>query len=336
MHELLEPLCARKHLDRQQMRELFARIIGGHCSEIELTALLVALKSKGETPEEIAGAAEALREAAVPFDTAGREVGDSCGTGGDGHHTVNISTAVALVAAELGIPLAKHGNHSISSRSGSADVLERCGVAIDAEPGVARRCLEELDICFLYAPQYHSGVRHAMPVRRALGTRTIFNMLGPLVNPARPAWQVVGVYDPALCVPVARTLGLLGCKAALVVHGSGLDEIALHGPTTAALLRHGEVSALSIEPGELGLRSYPLEELRGGSPEDNAAWLKQLLAGNGRSSHVAIVALNAGALAWIADRADSLRDGLVIARETLATGCCAERLERWAQLSHAD
>jgi anthranilate phosphoribosyltransferase len=241
---------------------------------------------------------------------------------------------VAIVVAELGIPVAKHGNRSVSSQCGSADVLEELGVRLDPAPEVARRCLDQTGLCFLFAPQYHAGVRHAMPVRRALHTRTIFNLLGPLSNPSRPPLQLMGVYDPALCRPLAITLGLLGVEAALVVHGEGLDEIALHGATSAALWREGRVTELEITPEEAGLTRQPLDSLRGGNPATNAALLRALLSGKGHPAHRDAVALNAGALAWIAGMADTLGDGVALALETIATGRPMARLRSWAELSH--
>lgn len=334
--DLLESICSGTHLDRERARALFAGVLSGDLSEVELAALLTALKAKGETPEEIAGAAESLRRAAVPFSTEGVEVVDTCGTGGEGAHTVNISTAVAVLAAELGLNVAKHGNRSVSSQCGSADVLERCGVKIDASPEVSLRCLREVGICFLFAPSYHPGMRLAMPVRKALGVRTIFNILGPLANPASPSYQILGVYDPKLCLPIASTLGMLGCRGALVVHGAGLDEIALHGPTEAVrLLPSGEVEPMTIEPDQLGLHRCGIEELRGGGPEDNAVWLRELLEGEGRESHCQAVALNTGALLWICDdTVEDLAQGTKRALAALESGQAAERLSRWAEMSH--
>jgi anthranilate synthase/phosphoribosyltransferase len=332
---VLEQVSARRHLERAESTALFGRIVRGELGEIELGALLAALRTKGETPDEIAGAADALRAAAVPFPRPAYKVADTCGTGGDGAHTVNVSTAAAFVAAELGVPVAKHGNRSVSSRCGSADVLEACGVRLTPTPAVARRCLDEAGVCFLMAPHYHAGLRHAMPVRRALRTRTIFNVLGPLVNPAAPVWQVMGVYDPALCVPLARTLGLLGCEAALVVHGAGLDELAVHGPTQAALWRDGQVTELTLTPRDAGLDEYPLEALAGGAPEENAVWLQGLLAGRGAPAHEAAVALNAGALLWITGGAADLAAGTRRALETLRGGAALRRLARLAELTRA-
>lgn len=334
MHGVLEKVYDGGHLTQDESGELFRMIVRGELDEFNIAALLIALRAKGEQPDEIAGAARALRESAERFPRPGYACADTCGTGGDGANTINISTAVALVAAEMGIPVVKHGNRSVSSRCGSADVLERLGVKIDAPPGVARRCLDEAGLCFLFAPLYHKGLRFAMPVRRALGTRTIFNVLGPLVNPARPAVQVMGVYDPSLCAPLARTLGLLGCEAALVVHGSGLDEIALHGATTAALYRGGALDQFEIWPEQAGLPRFPLEAIRGGEPDRNASKIAALLGGEGEEAHVAAVAMNAGALAWVFGTAGSLESGASLALDAIQSGRCRERLELLGEISH--
>ena len=212
----LDTICDGNNLTRAQTRELFDGLVRGDLDPVEIAALLIALKAKGEAPEEIAGAAESLRDSASFFPRPNYPIADTCGTGGDMSHTINISTAVAIVAATMGIPVAKHGNRSISSKCGSADVLEILGVRIDASSEVARRCLDEVGICFLFAPGYHPGMRFAMPVRQKLKTRTVFNILGPLVNPSHPEVQIMGVYDPSRCTPLAHTLGMLGLKSALV------------------------------------------------------------------------------------------------------------------------
>lgn len=334
MKDILESLCRRDDLSESAARRVFSRVIAGELSDIEISSLVTALKAKGETPDEVAGAARALRDAAAPFARPDYDCADTCGTGGDGMQTVNISTAVALVAAEIGIPIVKHGNRSVSSKCGSADVLEKVGVNLEASADVARRCLDETNICFLFAPHYHAGVRHAMPVRRSLATRTIFNLLGPLVNPAAPRFQVMGVYDPDLCGPAAETLGLLGCESALVVHGSGLDEIALHGPTRAARLADGRIEELEITPEQAGLDRYPLDALRGGEPDENARWFRNVLAGRGNDAHNAAIAINTGALALVTGRADSLREGTNLALDILESGRANARLNRFAEVSH--
>jgi anthranilate phosphoribosyltransferase len=330
----IERICRGEHLSRDESEALFGGVMRGDVSEVQLTAILVALKAKGETPDEIAGAAKAMRDAALNLDTGDLDVADSCGTGGDGAQTVNISTAAAFVAAAGGVAVAKHGNRSISSKCGSADVLERCGVKIDAAPAVSLRCLREASICFLFAPQYHAGVRHAMPVRRGLGVRTMFNLLGPLANPALPRFQLMGVYDPDRCVTLAETLRVLGCQRAMVVHGGGLDEIALHDTTTAALLEDGEVRTLEITPESVGLSRRDIDALRGGEPESNAKWLQELLAGHGEDPHVEAVAINAGALLWLCGKAESHRAGTEEALSILRDGRAAAHLERLRVLSH--
>lgn len=333
MATVLDALSHR-NLSREETTGVFGHLMEGGYADVEIAALVAALKARGETPEEIAGAAEALRRAARPFPRPSYRFADTCGTGGDGTGTVNVSTAVAIVVAELGLPVSKHGNRSVSSQCGSADVLEQLGIRVDAPPETARRCLDEVGLAFLFAPMYHAGVRHAMPVRKALATRTIFNLLGPIANPSYPAVQLMGVYDPRLCRPLALTLGLLGAEAALVVHGEGMDEVALHGATTAALWREGRLTELEITPEEAGLARQPLSALQGGGPAVNAAFLRDLLAGEGRPAHRDAVALNAGALAWVAGLADTVGDGVALALAALASGRPAVRLGRWAELSH--
>jgi len=331
--EALELLRLRS-LNREESFRLFGTIIQGGLGEIEIAAVLGALKTRGETPAEIAGAAQAMRDHALPFPTPEYACADTCGTGGDGAGSLNISTAVAFVAAEMGIPVAKHGNRSVSSRCGSADVLEALGAKLDPTPEVSRRCLDQVGLCFLLAPQYHPGVRHAMPVRRTLATRTMFNLLGPLANPARPPWQLMGVYDPQLVAPLAETLGLLGCRAALVVHGAGHDELVLHGSSTVARWQHGRLDRMMLTPEDAGLAFAPAESLRGGDPAENAAWLQAVLAGEASGPQMDAVALNAGALAWVADVAVTLRDGVAEARSLLQSGAAAPRLTRFIELSH--
>lgn len=331
--EVLEAL-SRRPLSREESTATFQRLLGGHYSEVEMAAVLVALKTRGETPDVMAGAVEALLAAALPFPRPDYPYADCCGTGGDSSGTVNLSTATAFVAAELGIPIAKTGNRSVSSRCGSADVLERLGVKLDPEPAVGRRCLDEIGVCFIFAPQYHPGVRHAAPVRTSLGVRTVFNLVGPIANAARPPWQMMGIYDPALCEAAARTLHLLGRRVALVVHGGGVDEVALHGPTTAVLLRDGELRQFTLSPEDAGVERAALAALAGAGPEENAEWLLGLLRGKGPPAHADAVALNAGTLAWAVGHAKTLRHGTRLAREALDGGACVHRLERLAELSH--
>lgn len=334
MHDLLEHLCAGEDLSRETATSAFADIVRGEVPQPVIAALLTALKIKGETPDEIAGAADALLAAAAPFERPDGPVIDTCGTGGDGAGTVNISTAVALVTASLGVRVAKHGNRSVSSKCGSADVLEKLGVRLDADAATSAQCLRDAGICFLFAPQYHSGVRHAMPVRRALGVRTMFNILGPLVNPARPDRQLLGVYDPSLCVPVARTLHALGAKRAMVVHGSGLDEIAAHGPTLVAELRDDEVVEHTLTPSDFGLEPIRLAALHGDDPDANARWLREALAGRASAEQNRAIAVNVAAALRVADIEDNLQTGVDIALNALAEGRASHLLNRFVEMSH--
>lgn len=334
MIEILERLYRRENLASEDLEPVFARVIAGEIDPVLLAALLVALKVKGESAEEIAAAAKALRAAGKPFPRPDYFFADSCGTGGDGLGTLNVSSAVAFVAAGCGLPVAKHGNRSVSSRSGSADVLEALGVNVRANAATARRCLDQAGVAFLFAPDYHPGIAHAMAVRRSLATRTLFNVLGPLVNPAAPPCQLTGVYAPELVVPVAEALRALGTERALVVHGSGLDEIALHGPTLVARVAGGRVETLELTPADAGLAPRPLAALRGGTPEENAVALAAVLEGKGSVAYREAVALNAGALLWVAERVENLRRGVDWALATLANGEAARRLERLRELSH--
>ncbi len=335
MKDVIASVSSGLHLSSEQTERIFGDIVRGVVPDADLAALLVALKAKGETPDEVAGAARALRAACLPFERPDYVFADSCGTGGDGQSTINVSTAVSFVVAEAGLPVAKHGNRSVSSRSGSADVLDALGARVEMDPASARRALDEDGFCFLFAPQYHAGLRHAMGVRRSLGVRTVMNLLGPLVNPARPPVQLMGVYDPERVSSIARTLGLLGCRSALVVHGGGLDEIALHAATVAARLEGDEVSVLSLRPEDAGVAPASVEELRGGTPAENAALLSAVLRGRGARAHADAVAINAGALLWVGGKAGSLREGTTLALDMLASGRAHERMARFIARSAA-
>ncbi len=334
MISYLDRVCAKEDLGRDETKTIFESLIKGEMDPVEIAALLIALKAKGESPEEIAAAAEAMRCSATPFDRPDYRFADTCGTGGDMSGTINISTAAALVAAEMGIPIAKHGNRSMSSECGSADVLELMGVKIDASPDIARKCLDEVGICFLFAPAYHPGMKYAMPVRKVLKTRTIFNILGPLANPAAPCCQIMGVFDKSRCLPIAQTLLHLGVESALVVHGSGLDEIALHGSTDIAILMHGCVDKITLTPEVAGLKTRDLKELAGGTPKENVQALEMLFRGKGAIAHAEATAINVGALSYVFGRSASVKDGCEEALDTIASGRCIERLERFKEISN--
>lgn len=330
----LSRLFSGESLDEAESEALFGELVAGRLGEPEIAAMLVALRIKGETADELAGAARALRAADAPFDRPDYLFADTCGTGGDGSGSINISTAVAFVAAAAGLPVAKHGNRSITSRCGSADVLEQLGARLDVPADVSRRALDETGVCFLFAPQYHPGLRHAGPVRRALKVRTIMNIVGPCVNPAEPSVQLLGVADPALVEPVARTLVALGVTRALVVNGAGHDEIALHGETRAVRVTHGKLHELTLTPEEAGLARAPADALRGGGPEENAGRLRALLKGEGRARDADAVALNCGALLATAGLAASLREGVATAADVIASGAAGKRLDAFIEVTN--
>jgi anthranilate phosphoribosyltransferase len=318
--EALGRLYLGENLSADETETLFTALVEGRLDDPAIAAMLVALKIKGETTDELIGAARALRAADRDFVRPDYLFADSCGTGGDGAGTINLSTAVAFVAAAAGLPIAKHGNRSVTSRCGSADVLEHMGVKLDVDPALSRRALDEAGLCFLFAPAYHPGLKHAGPVRRALKVRTIMNILGPCVNPAEPPVQLLGVAEPRLLEPVATVLDALGVKRALVVHGGGLDEIAPHAATEAVRLTDGRFERLTIAPEQAGLERAPLSTIRGGGPEENAERLKALLLGYGTQAERNAVALNAGALLATAGKAEDLKQGVDLAIATIASG----------------
>ncbi len=324
--QLLQRLLDREDLGRAEVAALFGRIMDGEIAESQIAALLVAFAMKGETADEIAGAVEAMRVRARAVPHALADVIDTCGTGGDGRGTFNISTAAAFVAAAAGATVAKHGNRAVSSRSGSADLLVALGLPIEVAPETAGRQLAGVGIAFLFAPAHHPATRAVVPVRRALGVRTLFNLLGPLTNPAGARRQLVGVYARDRVEPVARVLAALGCEHALVVHGGdGLDEITTTTTTHVAEVRGGEVATYELTPEAAGVRRTAPESLAGGSPEENAARLRQLLEGE-TGALTDIVALNAGAALYVSGRAESIAEGVDQARLVLASGAAHAKL----------
>ena len=335
MHHHLNTLYQGQSLSRESTRDAFGQVVRGEVDPIVLASLLTALKIKGETPEEIAGAAEALLAEARDFPRPDYAFCDIVGTGGDGLNTINVSTTSALVAAACGLKVAKHGNRSVSSKSGSSDLLDKMGIKLDMSPAQARHCLDELGICFLFAPQYHAGVRHAMPVRQALKTRTLFNVLGPLINPARPTYQLMGVYAPELVRPIAETLLALGLKTGMVVHGAGLDEIAIHGPTQVAQIRDGEIREFMVHPEDAGLPVHPLRDILGGEPKENATALRAVLNGEHGAYRDAVL-FNAAAALLVADKAGSLKEGVEIAAESIASQRALTAMETLGRISRGE
>ncbi len=334
--EAIAAVLARRDLSEAEVAAVFGHIMDGGATPAQIGGLLVGLRMKGETAAEIAGAARAMRDRAVPIRCAERDSAvDTCGTGGDESGTVNISTMAALVVAAAGGRVAKHGNRALSSRAGSADVLEELGVVIDAPVDVVERCLDEVRIGFLFAPAFHAATRHAAAPRRELGSRTIFNLLGPLTNPARVGCQVIGVYDGGWCEPVAQALGALGARRALVVHGAGgLDEIAVRGATRVAEwdAARGEVTTGELTPGDFGLAEADPAGLRGGDAADNAAALRRVLAGEPGAMRTATL-MAAGAALLVCGLAADLRAGAEMAAAAIDRGDAARTLDRWAQVS---
>ncbi len=329
MSEQFKPLLARladgATLDDADADAFFAAVLRGEPTPAQVAAAVTAMRLRGETVGEIAACARAMRRAAVRLEHP-YEVVDTCGTGGDGLHTLNISTAAALVAAGGGLKVAKHGGKSVSSRSGSSDVLAELGVNVQASPEQSRRALEEAGVCFLFAPAYHQAMRHVAPVRAELGFRTVFNLLGPLSNPAGAKRQVLGVYDPRLLEPLARVLGTLGAQRAWTVHGGGLDEMTTTGPTNVVEWSHGRIRLFTITPEAVGLPRADLGSLRGGDPVHNAQALRDLLDG-APGAYRDIVLLNAAAAFLVADVVETLREGVERAAAAIDEGRARSALD---------
>ena len=347
-------------LARAEAREVMAEVLGGNCTDAQIAALLMALRMKGETVEEIVGFAEAIRGAATPLPISpdGNEIAknvvsgaldlsgtgrdalaesslvDTSGTGGDACGTFNISTATAFVTAGAGVRVAKHGNRSISSKCGSADVMEALGVNIQLSPERAAQCLREVGICFLFAPDLHSSMKQVQKVRRELRLRTMFNLLGPLTNPARASGQVVGVYALDLVERLAEALSMLGLRRALVVHGlDGLDEITITGATRVAEARDGNVRTYEVDPEEFGMKRATLADISGGDAAENANIIREVLSGE-QSARRDVVVLNSAAALVAAGRVDHLADGIPLAVHSIDSGAAAEKLARLASFTN--
>ena len=326
-------LVEQQDLSEEEAAQTMRQIMEGGATPAQIAAFLTALRMKGETIAEVTGCARVMREKATHIHAPYPNVIDTCGTGGDGAQTFNISTTAALVVAGAGIPVAKHGNRSVSSRCGSADLLLALGVAIELSAKMAERCLAEVGITFLFAPLFHSAMKYAIGPRREIGVRTIFNILGPLTNPAGTKHQLIGVYTRELVEPMARVLGNLGSTRAFVVHGAdGLDEITVTGETHIAALEHGKVSSYTICPEEFGLQRATLAALSGGDARQNAAITMAVLTGQ-RGPHRDIVLLNAAAALVVAGAAEDLHAGLRLAAESLDSGAALEKLRAWQRFT---
>jgi anthranilate phosphoribosyltransferase len=336
----------RQSLARDEARKVMAEVLTGRCTDAQVAALLVGLHMKGETVEEIVGFAEAIRAAAAPLnlhenstlDVSGTErdaLVDTCGTGGDASGTFNISTATAFVVAGAGVRVAKHGNRSVTSKCGSADVMEALGVNINLPPSRVGACLDEVGMSFLFAPAMHSAMKYVQTARRELRLRTVFNLLGPLTNPAHASAQVVGVYSVELVEKLAEALSMLGLRRAVVVHGlDGLDEITITAPTRIAEVRQGTVRTYEVTPEEFGIKRAPIEELMGGDATANAEIIRAILAGE-KSARRDVILLNAAAALMAGGRADHLGEAVPLAAESIDSGAAKKRLEELVRFTNA-
>jgi anthranilate synthase/phosphoribosyltransferase len=318
----------RNHLSAAEAEAVMTHIMGGEATPAQIGAFLAALRAKGETIDEIVGMARAMRRHATPVHSRRYPLIDTCGTGGDGAHTFNVSTTAALVVAAAGVAVAKHGNRSVSSLSGSADVLQALGVRLDLSPDAVGQCIDEVGFGFLYAPDLHPAMRHAIGPRREMGVRTVFNILGPLTNPANASVKIIGVYDRQLVEPLAHVLAGLGSEAAFVVSSAdGLDELSITSPNLIAQLRNGTVSTFTLDPSDYGLPRAALSDLRGGSAEENAVITRAVLAGE-HSPKRDMVLMNAAMALLAANRVTSVPEGLALAAEMIDSGGAAAVLDR--------
>jgi len=324
LNETVERVTEGEDLTVEQAREA-ASLVFEEATEAQIGALLAALRAKGETEAEIAGFAQGMRDAARTIDPDRAPLVDTCGTGGDDYNTINVSTTAAIVAAGAGVPIAKHGNYSVSSSSGSADVLEVAGADIEAEPPAVEAAIERDGIGFMLAPVFHPAMKAVIGPRKELGMRTIFNVLGPLTNPAGAEAQVLGVYDPDLVGTIARSLAHMPVERALVVHGDGMDEIGIHGETVAAEVDGEDVREFTIEPADLGLERAPIEAVAGGTPEENAADLRGIVEGTVTGPKRDLVLANAGAAIYVAGEAESLDAGVERAADAIDSGGAATK-----------
>lgn len=335
IQDTIKKLVEAQDLTTEEAAATMTEIMEGQATDAQIAAFLIALRLKGETVEEITGCAKVMRKKATRVSVGDAPAVDTCGTGGDVSHTFNISTAAALITAGAGIKVAKHGNRSVSSQSGSADVLGALGVNLDATVEVVEQCIAEANIGFLFAPKMHAAMKYAIGPRREVGVRTIFNLLGPLTNPAGARHQLMGVFDGAWTEPLAKVLGQLGAAHALIVHGhNGLDEISTTGPTQVSEYRDGETRSYEITPEQFGLAAVSLDCLRVGDAEGSAEIIRGILSG-AEGPHADIACLNAGAAIYAADVAASIEEGLEKARASISSGAAGEALEKLVTTSNA-
>jgi len=333
--DILNQLIGRRDLSSGDVTLVMNHIMSGDATDAQIGAFLMGLRMKGETVAEVHSAAAVMRRHATYIDAGARSVIDTCGTGGDGSGTFNISTTTAFVAAGAGVCVAKHGNRAVTSKCGSADVLAALGFKLDCSPYVMEQCIQEHGIGFLFAPAMHPAMKHVMPARRQLGIRTIFNMLGPLTNPAAATGQLLGVFAPELTEIFAEALNQLGCRRAFVVHGEpGLDEISPCGTTRVSELRDGTVRTYELDADIVLGESFDIADLAGGSPEDNAQLIRGILDGSIQGGPRAAVLLNGAAAVVVGEKAESIEEGLVAAAESIDSGAALLKLETLVRESH--
>lgn len=329
----LEQILQGQHLNRHVAEEAMGQIMDGKATAAQIGAFLATLRLKGEQVEEIIGFARAMRARAIRFPLDMPGLVDTCGTGGDGSHTFNISTASAIVAASDGVRIAKHGNRAVSSKSGSADVLEALGIPVNLSPAEAADCLRATNLCFLFAPTYHQAMKHAAGPRKELAVRTVFNLLGPLTNPAGASHQLMGVYDAKLLPIVAEVLRELNVQRALVVAGEdGLDELTVTGKSYITELRDGNIHSYEVEPEQFGLNRHEKDSLRGGDAAQNAKIIANVFAGE-RGAARDVVLLNAGAILYLSNRARTIEEGVIRAAELIDDGHVASKLDHIRQIA---
>jgi anthranilate phosphoribosyltransferase len=336
LKEFLPRLMRAEHLSRAEASRLLECLLSGDATDAQIAGTLIALKNKGETVEELAGLAEAMRARATQIKCTHECFIDTAGTGSSSAKTFNVSTAAAFVIAGAGLPVAKHGNRAASSKCGSADVLSALGVNVQTEPAVSENCLNEIGICFMFAPLYHGATARVAGVRRELGVHTTFNLLGPLTNPAGAPRQVIGVWNRELVEPLAHTLALLGTEHAWVVHGAdGLDEVTIADSTFVAEAKDGEIHTFEIKPEDFGLSRGQLDDLRGGDASENAAIIRSVLSGDRKDAARSLVLINAASALFVGGLADNLREATQLAAESIDSGRAAEKLSELVRLTNS-
>ncbi len=327
--EAISKLIEKQDLTMEEAVNVMDEIMSGKATDAQIAGFLVALRLKGETIDEITACAKVMREKAFRIKPKKHsQLIDVVGTGGDKSGTFNISTIAAFVVAGAGVPVAKHGNKGVSSKCGSADVLTALGIKIDLEPKQVEKCIDAIGIGYMFAPKFHGAMKYAIRPRKELGIRTVFNVLGPLTNPAEAPYELMGVFNKELVEPLAEVLGKLGLKHAMVVHGNGLDEITIEAPTKVAEYKDGHVKSYEIKPTDFGIKLASLNEIKGGSPEDNAKIALGILSGKEKGVKRSVVLLNAGVALYVAGKAESIQDGIDIAKNSIDSGKALEKLNK--------